>query len=369
MQKGERKMTKKILSLMLALSIVISVGSFSAFAEDTEATVDESVQAVADAITAEMLTQDNEPAHLLTKNLDMSLDGDITLPEGVSVAFLSSDTSLIANDGTVRRTSAYDGDAKVIATVSKEGSASVTKELPFTVLKAETTVLMSDNFYYPEMKDGYLVQPNADSKPTSNLAGWSYFNYSELAHIPVNIETKIKSYSDGYAIDYKRLNTEMGKTVTIKNELNVAAEDTDVISLNMTGQMVDWGGGTKRMDLVLYAKTTAGVKKFGEIRFADSYAAIYDYDKETATFNSTTATNVKLTAGRDRKIEIRIDYAKKNYALFMDGTQVGIVANIPDFEYTEKLNYFTLDIIRQNFAPVEFLIKDISVTATAVSAI
>lgn len=362
-------MKKKILSLMLAFSMVLSLGAFSAFAEDTEATVDEAVQAVADAITAEMLTQDNEPAHLVTKNLDMSLEGDITLPEGVSVTFSSNDTQVIANDGTVTRTSTYDGEATITATVSKEGSASAVKELKYTVLKTETTVYYSDNFYYPEMNDGYLVQPNADSKPTSNLAGWSYFNYSELAHIPVNVETKIKSYSDGYAIDYKRLNTETGKTVTVKKDLDIAAEDVNTLSLNMTNHMVSWGAGTKRIDLVLYANTTAGVKKFGEVRFADSYTAIYNYNEETQAFTSTSATTGKLTAGKDRKVEIKIDYAAKTYAIFINGAQVGNVANIPEYEYTKKLSYFSMDIIRQNTSPVELLVKDISVTTTAVSAI
>ncbi len=362
-------MVKKILSIVLAFSMVLSMCSLSVFAEDAEVTVDADVQAVADAITAEMLTQDNEPSHLVTKNLDMSLEGDITLPEGVSVTFASSDTKVIANDGTVTRTSTYDGDAKVIATVSKEGSASVTKELPFTVLKTETTVLMSDNFYYPSLKDSYLAEYNTEtSKIVSNLSGWTYTNCT-AANIPTNVETKIKSFSDGYAIDYKRLNTETGSTVNVKKTMNITAADTDVLSLNMTNHVVDWGSGTKRIDLILYATTTAGVKKFGEIRFADTYAAIYDYDEETSAFKSTSASNVKLSAGTDRKIEIKIDYAKKTYTLFMDGTQVGIVANIPDYEYTEKLNYFTMDIIRQNLSPVELLVKDLSVTSTAVSAI
>ena len=44
-------MAKKLISLMLALSMVLSLGAFSAFAEDAEATVDEAVQAVADVFT------------------------------------------------------------------------------------------------------------------------------------------------------------------------------------------------------------------------------------------------------------------------------------------------------------------------------
>ena len=360
---------KRILSFCLALLMVLGTMTFSVFAEDAEVTVDADVQAVADAITAEMLTQDREPGHLVTKNLDMSLEGDITLPEGVSVTFASSDTAVIANDGTVKRTSTYDGEATVTATVSKEGSATVAKELKFTVLKTETTILMSDNFYYSELRDDYLVEYNTEtSKIVSNLSGWTYSNCT-ASNIPTNVETKIKSYSDGYAIDYKRLNTETGKTVNVKKTMDIVAEDTDIISLNMTGHMVDWGGGIKRIDLILYATTTAGVKKFGEIRFSDSNAATYTYDEETADFKPTSASNVKLEAGKDRKIEIKIDYAKKTYVLYMNGTQVGIVANIPDYTYTEKLDYFTMDIIRQNLAPVELLIKDMSVTTTAVSAI
>ncbi len=360
---------KRFLSLCLALIMVLGIGAFSAFAEDAEATVDADVQAVADAITAEMLTQDNEPAHLVTKNLDMSLEGDIALPDGVSVAFSSSDTAVIANDGTVTRTSTYDGNATVTATVTKDGSDPVTKELQFKVLKTETTVLMSDNFYYPSLKDDYLAKYDTEtSKIVSNLTGWTYANCT-ASNIPANVETKIKSYSDGYAIDYKRLNTETGKTVNVKKTMDVVAKDTDVISLNMTGHMVDWGGGTKRIDIILYANTSAGVKKFGEIRFADGSTSIYNYDAETATFNSTYVTTHKLTAGSDRNVEIKIDYAKKNYAIFINGSQAGITANIPDFEYTEKLDYFTMDIIRQNTSPVELLIKDMSVTTTAVSAI
>lgn len=365
-------MKKRFLSLCLALVMVLGIGAFPAFAEDAEVAVASEVQAVADAITAEMLTQDKEPSHLVTKNLDMSLEGDITLPEGVSVTFASNNTSVIANNGTIARTSTYDGNATVTATVSKEGSASVTKELPFTVLKTETTVLMSDNFYYPSLKDEYVAKYDSEtSKIVSNLDDWSFSGYTTASELPKNVELKIKSESDGYAIDYKRVNTAKGHTFKVGKNLDIAAADTNVLSLNMTNHVVDWGSAsTKRIDMVLYADTTAGAKKkFGEIRFSNGSTMIYNYNTENSTFDLTSATTSKLTARSDKKVEIKIDYAKKNYAVLIDGTQVGITAKIPDYTYTTKLSYFTMDIERSCTAPVELLVKDISVTSTAVSAI
>ena len=133
----------KKLSLVTAVIIAISCTTYPAFAE--EATVDEALIEIsydsaienteeiteeevfekteeseensmnlnsvdfavldetANAITAEMLTSGNEPAHMVTRNLDMSLAGDIVIPDGITVTFKSSDTSVIKDDGSVER--------------------------------------------------------------------------------------------------------------------------------------------------------------------------------------------------------------------------------------------------------------------------
>ena len=71
----------------------------------------------------------------------------------------------------------YDGDVKVIATVSKEGCASATKELSFTVLKKEKTVYYSENFYSPENADKEIVNYNSVSaKNESSFLDWNYSN-------------------------------------------------------------------------------------------------------------------------------------------------------------------------------------------------
>lgn len=61
------------------------------------------MQAVYDVLTEEMLTTDNEPAVSVTKNLNTDLSEDISLPNGVSVSFVSSDQSVVTDDGTVNR--------------------------------------------------------------------------------------------------------------------------------------------------------------------------------------------------------------------------------------------------------------------------
>ncbi len=362
-------MTKKILSLMLALSIVISVGSFSAFAEDTEATVDESVQAVADAITAEMLTQDNEPAHLLTKNLDMSLDGDITLPEGVSVAFLSSDTSLIANDGTVRRTSAYDGDAKVIATVSKEGSASVTKELSFTVLKTEKTVYYSENFYSPENADKEIVNYNSVSaKNESSFLDWNYSN--TRTNFSSNVSTKLISDVDGYAIDYKRVNTEVGSQFDLVKPLDIST-DADVVTFSATMNLVSWGSGTPRIDMYLFGTDTDGNnKKIVEIRMSTDRFYLFNPTGQPTDFTKSTAcTTANIGRGVNKTIEIEINYRTNTYKVYSNGAQVGVEHNLPEYDLSVKLKSLQIGMIRHNLSPAEFKIKDIAVYSEKASGL
>ena len=70
---------KKLISLLVAMLMIISVVPFTVFAA-----VDADVQAVYDALTEEMLTVDNEPQTSVSKNLNFDLTGDITLPEGDS---------------------------------------------------------------------------------------------------------------------------------------------------------------------------------------------------------------------------------------------------------------------------------------------
>ncbi len=125
---------KKFISLFIAALMIFSVLPSVVFAE-----ADADVQAVYDALTSEMLVTDTEPDDAITKSLNLDLTGDITLPAGVSVAFSSSNTDAIADDGTVNRDVNEAKKVTLTATISKDGCESLTKEFSFTVLPFRKT--------------------------------------------------------------------------------------------------------------------------------------------------------------------------------------------------------------------------------------
>lgn len=100
-------------------------------------------------LTAESITAENEPANAVTKKLELPSD----------FTWVSSDTSVIDNDGTVYRDATQD---KEVTLTASDGTS--TKRFDFTVLSKNSEIVYSNNFYYPDYAD----------KAITNVSGWSY---------------------------------------------------------------------------------------------------------------------------------------------------------------------------------------------------
>ena len=129
---------KKIIAILVAALMLMA---FVPCALATDLTV----------LTAESITADNEPATAVTKKL--VLPSDFT--------WVSSDPSVIDNDGTVHRDASQD---KKVTLTANNGTSS--KSFDFTVLSKNSEVVYSNNFYYPEHENNVITTVN----------GWSYLD-------------------------------------------------------------------------------------------------------------------------------------------------------------------------------------------------
>ncbi len=351
---------KRISAFIVSLTMVLTLVQIGASAETD-------LQSIADSIIAEMLTTDNEPARMVTKNLDWSLNGDIELPDGVSVTFESSDTSVIANDGSITRNSVYSLDTTVTATVS-DGTDSVTKELQFTVLRSSISMHMSDGFYYPSLKDSEIIEYDSEnSKYRSNLTDWVYAPHV-TSSCEENASSKLICEEDGYAISYKRLNTAIGSQYDLYKKMNVSGENEDVLTLSTMLNVKDWGtSGTKRIDLLLFGHVSGGGDmKLVEIRFYSGSTALYTYENDTfASAGSVGSPN--LSVATDKKVDIEINYASNTYRVLINGNQIGGTLKIPDYDLDYKISGLQIGMVRQVVSPGKFLIKDLCVYSDSAS--
>ena len=209
---------------------------------------DSDLQAVAEAITEEMLTTDREPARAVTKNLDMSLSGDITLPEGVTVTFASDNETVIRNDGTVVRAIGSDTDVKVIATVSKDGSEDAVKELNFKVLNMETALLYANSFYYPELLGKEVVNYDSGSNSIiSDIPDLTYSGYGTASSTPNDVDTYLDSNPDGAGVRVTRLTG--GGPAYLDCMTNVSAPEQKKITHSTILNISDWGSQVKRLEI------------------------------------------------------------------------------------------------------------------------
>ncbi len=315
--------------------------------EDEEMTlnaVDSDVQAVADAITEEMLTSDHEPARAVTKNLDMSLSGDIVLPDGVTVTFESDNTDVIANDGAVIRAIGSDTDVKVFATVSKDGSEDVVKELNFKVLDLETALLFANNYYYPELVNTEAVIYNNSSIPDLKF---DQNNASQCS-------AYLYPFDNGYGVTVKRL-TGQG-LCNFRNVMGVEDNTQTKLVHSQTINISDWGTAINRLDLSLYASTAA----------ASELYLVEIFKNGNLTFKSTpgnfTARTVvkKLELNTDYVIDSVIDFENDVVNVYIDGELV--CADLP-IQSTLRAGVYSMTyyFFRQA-TNATFTIKDVTVT-------
>lgn len=266
------------------------------------------VQEVADKITAEMLTSDREPAYAVTKNLDMSLAGDIVLPDGVTVTFESSDTSVIKNNGVVTRAIGEDKDVTVTVTVSQDGSDDAVKELDFTVLNMETALLHSNNYYYPALVNTAAVIYN--NSAISDLA----FDQNNSGQV----SAYLYPYADGYGVAVKRLT---GSGVCYFNsKMGVSDSSQTVLTHSHTINISDWGSeGTKRLDLQLYASGAAASELYAMEIYSNGTLVL----RSTPGNFSRTSINKRLELNTDYKIDTVVDFENDTFNIYINGELLG----------------------------------------------
>lgn len=127
---------KRIFAAFIAAIMILAVFPVLA-ASDT-------LQAFADSITAESITQ-NELSDFVTKDLVLP-----AAPDGVTVTWVSSDETAITNDGKVTRTDIVDKPVTLTVTIT-DGTDTITKEVSLNVVANATNVFYQNNFHYPEL--------------------------------------------------------------------------------------------------------------------------------------------------------------------------------------------------------------------------
>lgn len=352
-------MMKRILSLTLALLMVLSVCSFTAFAE-----IDADVQSVADTITAEMFTQDNEPEHMVTKDLDMSLEGDITLPEGVAVSFSSSDTSAIADDGTVTRDANLKKDVTLTATITKDCSDTLTKEFNFTVLPITSEVISSDNLYYPDKKGSDLVS-YATGSAVYATDNWTISNVT-AAKLENDITAKLLQDSSGYYnatttrtnldsyADLAYLQYKVGSAPA-----TVQTADDKAVTITVNLNPVSWGSTTTEQFYILVeGQDTGGSKNVTYLQFWRDRTRVCNAGGsklfETQAY--------KVNTGENNKVEIKIDYNEKLVYLSLNGTLLNPEGTaITDTTWVRQLNNVQIGYFRGMTDSV-MQVNDIAIT-------
>ena len=334
---------KKLISLFIAALMIFSVLPSVVFAE-----ADADVQAVYDALTSEMLTVDNEPDDAITKSLDLDLTGDIAIPEGVSVAFSSSNTDAIADDGTVNRDVNEAKKVTLTATISKDGSESLTKEFSFTVLPKVYQVIASDNLYYPAFEGKPLVDYSS-GKAVKTASDWSISSHNATI-VESHYDAKFTKASDGtYNATGTRLagaNESYLQYVPAGIPATIQEADDKCVTYNLNFNPVSWGGtGTKQFYLRIY-----GINKAGNSVML-SYVQFWN-DRTRMVTPDATATQLAISydyvkVGENNNVQLKMDYNKKLYYVYLNGKLLNRDGTyIPDIELSSQFYYLNLGYFR-----------------------
>lgn len=345
---------KKLMALLVATLMIISVLPSVAFAE-----ADADVQAVYDALTEEMLVTDNEPESSVTKNLNLDLAGDITLPAGVSVTYASSDETVIAADGTVTRDVNTSKDVTLTATISKEGAESLTKELNFTVLPLTTDVIASDNIYYPQ-HTGKLLIDYSSGKAVHTIPQWSLSNHNATM-VTDHLEARYSKDANGYygatATRHTGTNEMYFRFKPTTPDIIQGADDKSV-TYSINFNPVNWGNtNVKQFYLRFYGNTNSTY--VGYIQFWNTQTRIVD-SKGTTELFKTTAHKVKTN--ENNNVTVKFDYNANLMYVTLNGTLL-TPNGVPTLatNLTKQFSHFDFGYFRQMTDSV-FQINDVTIT-------
>lgn len=276
-------------------------------------------------LTAESITADHEPATAVTKNLELPSD----------FTWVSSDPSVIDNDGTVHRDASQD---KNVTLTANNGTSS--KSFDFTVLSKNSEVVYSNNFYYPEHED----------KVITNVDGWSYQDNNGNGNGAM--ASTIKVADGNYNFNMKRVTK--GTNDRIKYSFPDGTGDGTTVrfSINATGG-----------NFILRFDTDANVNT-SEIKFAlnssnETYDAFYGSDRFVTTCGWSTGWV---------DVELKFDFSKNEVKITSKGyssrgtltTKTGIY----DFKGTSKDTCLTQMVVmpyRDDKVNTEYNMDDFTV--------
>lgn len=356
-----KKLTK-LTAYLVAFILVISTVSFPVFAESSE-----DVLSVANMLTAEMLTTDNEPECSVTKNLNLDITEDITLPDGVTVTFKSSNEDIIANDGTVKRNSSVAKEVTLTATVSKSASDSVSKELKFTVLPLSNDVISSDSIYYPELKDKDIVACK-DSVFVHENPQWSFSTLNK--DLMENI--LIAKYSRGTDGTYNITATR--KNLTGQTDAYVKYADPQIpdviqtskdnfVSLKINFNPVTFGStAAQQLYLRVYGKAGNSERMITHIQFWGALTRFVD--PKAAGTALVTDTKNKIKLNENNSLELKIDYNKSECYLYLNGVLINSEGvKLPEYAppITRQIDSVNFGYLRSTTDSV-LQINDITIT-------
>ena len=354
---------KKFLSLILAMQIIIGIFGLTA-----HASADEALQTVFDTLTEEMLTTDNEPEYSVTKNLNLNLAEDLTLPNDVSVSFTSSDPAVIANDGTVKRAANVNKRVTLTAAITKSGCTPLEKKLNFTVLSLQNQVIVSDNIYYPQHVNQDLIT-YTDNTATHTVDNWTLSNYSQNI-LEKDIEAKFTKDKNGYyGITSKKLNKDSYNhesyiQYNFQSAPPIIQREGD-LSANLTLNVnpVSWSDtGTYQFYLRLYSRNESGKFMSAYMQFWRDRIRIVD---NTGRIEYLLSRKHVLT-DQNNRIDIKLDYNQKLYYLTLNGETINAGGSpLTDDIYKTQLAELTVGYFR-GMTDAVMQVNDVTLTrATA----
>lgn len=306
------------------------------------------------ALTEEVLTSDNEPSWAVTKDLKLDLADRLTIPTGATLSFSSTDETVLKNDGTVTRHATQKKTVTLTATLSK-GNEELSKDLCFTVLPKTSELVSSDNLYYPSLQGKTVIDWTTGSSVQS-LQEWTYSVLDGTVERYGLNASFTKNDGGNDIISAKRVNETVNGTACEtrtylmyqpKNLPSVLQEEDDksvTITLNVTPKQ--WGSfSDPQFYVIVNGEDSSGEKLVSYIKFL-SYATVIatkDSNEDKFTDRSHSA-----QAGKNYKIEIKIDYNSQKMYLTLNGDLLNPEGTvIKEGAYTKQLTNVQVGCFRQ----------------------
>lgn len=263
---------KKFLSILCAIAIALSVCTFSVMAEE----------GVLSGVTAESLAVSNG-----VNQIPSSIVSSLTLPEIEGVTWESSNTDVLANDGTVTRPMIEDENVTLTAKTATEE-----KTFNYTVKARTTEVIYQDSFAY------------ASRSQLFSSSGWSTYGGTDTtSDVVVAGDNKYASFDFETNGAWKRkILSASGDIINLSFDVKADPTKDTAVAVRLNGQKISDG--------------SEAVYAFTLVRFYQGTArpAIYE---DLGVFG-------RYDGSRFCRVDAKINIADKTFSVAFDGgTEVG----------------------------------------------